>query len=84
MSSTYMTWEDDDNNRQVRFRVDFTTGNSDLEIVDIVPTEVTFSDRRKIGVHTPAGRRILANQINKSGRMETVKSEIAEQQLASV
>jgi hypothetical protein len=79
-----MTWEDDDNNRQVRFRVDFATGNSDLEIVEIVPTEVTFADSRKIGVHTPGGRRFLFNQIGRSGRFETLKTEIAEQQLTSV
>lgn len=84
MSSTCMTWEDDDNNRQVRFRVDFTTEDSNIEIVEIVPTEVTFADSRSIGVHTPKGRQLLVDQISRSGRLETLKTEIAEQQVASV
>ena len=84
MSSTYMTWEDDDNNRQVRFRVDFTAADSNIEIVEIVPTEVTFENNRKIGVHTPKGRKMLTGQINRSGRLETLKTEIAEQQVATV
>ena len=84
MSSTNMTWEDDDNNRQVRFRVDFAAGNSDIEIVEIVTTEVVFEDQRTIGVHTPKGRKMLENQIRKSGRIETLKTEISEQEAAAV
>ena len=84
MSSTYMTWEDDDNNRQVRFRVDFSAADSNIEIVDIVPTEVSFADDRRIKVHTPKGRQILAGQISRSGRLETLKTEIAEKNLATV
>ena len=79
-----MTWEDDDNNRQVRFRVDFTTADSNIEIVEIVPTEVAFADNTTIGVHTDKGRQLLVDQIVRSGRMETLKTEIAEQQVASV
>ena len=63
MNSANMTWEDDDNNRQVRFRVDFT-GNSDIEIVEVVPTEVVFQDNRTIGVHTPMGRKVLSQQLS--------------------
>lgn len=83
MNSTQLTWEDDDNNRQVRFQVQFTTGNSEIEIAEIVPTEVEFTDGRKIGVHTETGRKLLTRQITQSGRLETLKTEIAEQQLTT-
>ena len=80
MNSTEMTWEDDDNNRQIRFRVDYTVGNSEVEIVEVVPTQVMFDNTsNSIGVHTLRGRAILAGQINRSGRIETLKTEIAEQ-----
>ena len=79
-----MTWEDDDNNRQVRFQVNFNTVDSNIEIVDFVPTEIIFNDGRKLGVHTEKGRQLLADQISRSGRLETLKAEIAEQNLTSV
>lgn len=79
MNSTQMTWEDDDNNRQVRFRVDFNVGKSDIEIVDVVPTEVAFEDKT-IGVHTEKGRLMLKSQMAAAGRFETLQSEIVEKE----
>lgn len=78
MGSACMTWEDEENNRQIRFRVDYTIGNSEIEIVDVVPTEVIFEDSRCVGIHTAKGRDMLLKQIQRSGRIETLKSEIAE------
>ena len=83
MNSTEMAWEDDDNNRQVQFQANYTTENKEIEIAEIVPTEVIFTDGRKIGVHTETGRKVLARQITQSGRLETLKTEIAELQLTS-
>lgn len=79
MTSTQLTWEDDDNNRQVRFCVEYNVGKSDIEIVNVVPTEVVFEDRT-VGVHTDKGRAMLKSQIASSGRLETVQSEIIEKE----
>jgi len=80
MNSINMTWEDDDHSRQVRFRVDYTVGNSGVEIEDIVPTEVAFEDKENIRVHTDKGRLMLKNQLASSGRFETLQAEITEKQ----
>lgn len=81
MNSTQMTWEDDDNNRQVRFRVDYNVGTSDIEIVDVVPTEVAFTkNNTTIGVHTDKGRLMLKSQLASSGRFETLQTEIIEKE----
>ena len=79
MSSSYATWEDDDNHRQIRFRMDYAIGNSDIEIVEIVPSQVTFvSTRHSVGVHTCKGRKHLTKKLLDSGRIESLKNEIAE------
>ena len=81
MSSTYATWEDDDNNRQIQFRVDYAIGNSEVEIVEIVPKQVTFVETcHNMGVHTSKGRTLLAQKLLDAGRIETLKTEIAEQE----
>ena len=79
MNSTQLTWEDDDNNRQVRFCVEYNVGESDIEIVNVIPTEVVFEDKT-IGVHTDKGRAMLKSQLASSGRFETVEGEIIEKE----
>ncbi len=79
MSSSYATWEDDENNRQIRFRMDYAIGNSDVEIVEIVPSQVTFVETsHSVGVHTSRGRKHLTQKLLESGRIESLKNEIAE------
>jgi hypothetical protein len=79
MSSSFATWEDEDNNRQIRFRMDYAFGNSDIEIVEIVPCHVTFvATSQSVGVHTSKGRKHLTQKLLESGRIESLKNEIAE------
>jgi hypothetical protein len=77
------TWEDEDNSRLVQFSVDYTTENGSIEIASMTPTKVTFVCResntylRSIGVHTNAGRELLAKQFEQTGRVSDLAAEVA-------
>ena len=83
MGTYNATWEDEDNNRLVLFSVDYTTENGSVEIASMTPTKVSFVCResktctRSIGVHTNAGRDLLAKQFAKSGRISELAAEVA-------
>jgi hypothetical protein len=82
MGTFLATWEDEENNRQVQFSVEFETENSDVEILNVTPTKISFvcpetnTCVRVIGVHTEAGRALLADRFLKSGKISALKNEI--------
>jgi hypothetical protein len=83
MNSCQATWEDEENNRQVELVVNYRLDATRVEINNVTPTRVTFlcptsgSPVRSIGVWTSGGRRVLARQVNASGRLHSLKEDIA-------
>lgn len=75
-------WEDEENNRQVAFQVEYTRRNNAVEIQSLTPKQVTFlcpeSNRplRSIGVWTDKGRELLAEQFRASAQIAQVEKEI--------
>ena len=83
MKSCQATWEDAENNRQVELVVNYQLDATRVEIKNVTPTRVTFlcptsgNPTRSIGVWTNGGRRVLAQQLKASGRIDSLKEEIA-------
>ena len=79
MNSTIAKWEDDENNRQVQYSVDYTIENGSIDIVNVTPRQVDFACETKnsVGVHTAKGKSLLAEKIQASGHLNQVKNEIA-------
>jgi hypothetical protein len=75
-------WEDEENNRQVAFAVEFTRSNDAVEIQSLTPRKVTFlcpesnAPLRSIGVWTEKGRQLLANQFRASDSIAQLEKEI--------
>ncbi len=90
MSNMLATWEDEENNRQIQFTVEYTIANSEVQIDTVTPNKVSFvcpetnTCLRSVGVHTEAGRDLLADRILKSGRMCELTKEIAQRHNVSV
>lgn len=76
-------WNDEVNRRNVQFSVNYSVQNGGLSIDAINATKVCFLDQdgdsvtKSVGVHTTAGRRLLAEQLKSSGQMEDFSAEIA-------
>ena len=83
MGSYAATWEDEDNNRQIQFSVDYSTESGSVEIETITPTKVSFicpetnTCTRSVGVHTTAGQEMLANYFRANGDVQQLADEIA-------
>jgi hypothetical protein len=83
MNSCQATWEDEENNRRVELVVNYRLDATRVEINDVTPTRVTFlcpttgKPLRSIAVWTGGGRRVLARQVKASGRLNSLKEEIA-------
>ncbi len=83
MGTYTATWEDEDNNRQIHFSVDYSTKNGAVEITNITPTKVSFicpdsnTCLRSVRVHTAAGRQLLAEHFRSHGNVERLSEEIA-------
>jgi hypothetical protein len=90
MKTFQATWEDEENNRRVELVVNHRLDAKRVDIGDVTPTRVTFfcpatgSTLRSIGIWTAAGRRVLARQIEKAGRLATIPQEIAERKLVEI
>lgn len=88
MGIANVTWEDEENNRQVEFSIAYAVENKELKIREITPKAVAFlcSQRvqpvRSIGVHTPAGRKMLAHQFKLSRQFAAVTKQISDQSCA--
>ena len=58
MNTMLGQWEDEENNRQVQFSIDYTIEDSSIEIKSVTPNKVSFvcpesnTVVRTIGVHT--------------------------------
>jgi hypothetical protein len=83
MNSCQATWEDEENNRRVELVVNYRLDATRVEINDVTPTRVSFvcptsgNVTRSIGVWTNGGRRVLGRQLKASGRINSLKEEIA-------
>jgi hypothetical protein len=72
MGIANVTWEDEENNRHVELSIAYEIENQAITIREITPKSVSFlcEQRRRpvesIGVHTPAGRRLLSEQFQQS------------------
>ena len=90
MGSYAATWEDEDNNRQIQFSVEYSTETGSVEIETITPTKVSFicpetnTCTRSVGVHTEAGREMLANHFRANGDLQQLADEIAKRTQESV
>ena len=90
MNSCQATWEDTENNRHVELVVNYRLDATRVEINDVTPTRVTFlcptsgKPTRSIGVWTNGGRRVLGRQIKQSGRLSSLKQEIAEGRVVEI
>lgn len=83
MHTIETNWEDEENNRQVSFAVQFTRKENAVEIQSITPKQVTFlcpqsnAPLRSIGVWTEKGRQLLAEQFQASGTFADVEATLA-------
>jgi len=83
MNNCQATWEDAENNRRVELVVNYQLDATRVEINNVTPTRVTFlcptsgKPTRSIGVWTGGGRRVLSRQLKASGRLSSIKEEIA-------
>ncbi len=88
MGIANVTWEDEENNRQIEFSIAYAVENQELKIREITPKAVAFlcSQRvhsvRSIGVHTSAGRQMLAHQFRQSGQFAALAQQISDQSCA--
>ena len=81
MNSMIAKWEDEENNRQVQFSVDYSIESDNIEIVNVTPRQVDFTNNKSsIGVHTTKGKMHLAEKIQASGHLDLVKTQIAEKE----
>ena len=90
MKTCQTNWEDAENNRRVELVVNYQLEATRVELNDVTPTRVTFlcptsgNPTRSIGVWTNGGRRVLGRQIKASGRLNTLKDEIAAGQVVEI
>ncbi len=82
MHTIEANWEDEENNRQVAFSVEFARKDDAIEIRALTPKQVTFlcpkssEPVRTIGVWTDKGRELLTSQLHKSGQMTGLEKQI--------
>ncbi len=83
MNSVIAQWEDEENNRQVQFSVEYAIENSVVNVSSVTPNKISFicpdtnSCVRSIGVHTEKGRQMMTDQINGAGQVDALISELA-------
>lgn len=83
MGTFLATWEDEENNRNVQFSVNYRTENSNVEIVNVTPVKISFTCPetntcvRSVGIHTESGRRHLAQRFLNSDKVVELKQQIA-------
>ena len=79
MNSTIAKWEDDENNRQIQYSVDYSIENGTVEVAKVTPRQVDFTceNKNSVGVHTAKGKAMLAEKIIASGHLNIVKNDIA-------
>jgi hypothetical protein len=82
MQTIETQWEDEENNRQVAFAVEYIRKNDAIEIQSLTPKQVTFlcpqsnAPLRSIGVWTEKGQQLLAKQFRASEQIAELEKEI--------
>ena len=82
MHTIEANWEDEENNRQVAFSVEFARKDNAIEIRALTPKQVTFlcpsssNPLRTIGVWTEKGRQLLTSQLHQSGQLAKLENQI--------
>jgi len=82
MQTIEANWEDEENNRQVAFAVEYAHKDGSVEIRAITPKQVTFlcpksnDPLRTIGVWTDTGRDLLTSQLHCSGHIAKLEDQI--------
>lgn len=85
MGTVQMTWEDEENNRQVRLTAEYSVASDSLTIRSITPTQVSFlcptsgDALRTVRVWTDKGRELLARAFRGSDQFDALLTELAEQ-----
>ena len=80
------TWEDEENNRQIRFAVDYRMKDGDPMIDQATPTKVSFvcpesnTVLRSIGIWTDTARRILSDRFRQSQAFGQLITELKRRQ----
>jgi len=88
MNSYQTSWEDEENNRVVDFRVDYELIDEMVRIDSITPLQVAFlcpettELNRQVGVHTEKGRAVLVRQFLACGQMSTLEDALSVQAIA--
>jgi hypothetical protein len=83
MGTFLATWEDEENNRNVQFSVNYRAENDQVEILNVTPVKISFTCPetntcvRTLGVHTEAGRRHLSQRFLQAGKVDELKQQIA-------
>ena len=85
MNTTITNWEDDENNRDIEFSVEYSVENDRIQIRSFTPQRVSFrcpqsgEVLRQIGVHTQTGRNLLTRQLqSQPNQVEQLTTVIAE------
>ena len=77
-------WEDEENQRQIQFSIDYSIESSTVVLDRVTPVKVTFTCPesntvlRSVAVHTAKGASMLRNQLAQSGKLEELAFEIGE------
>ena len=89
MKSFNTTWEDEDNNRQIHFSVQYELENETVEIKNVTPEKVsiicptTKTCEKTIRVCTDKGRILLSSKLF-GQRLHQLKDHIAKKETANI
>ena len=82
MGVYFASWEDEENNRKIAMSVGYKVEADTVVIESVTPKSVAFhcptsgNLLRKIGVHTEAGRKLLARQYSNHVGLDRLAAEI--------
>lgn len=83
MNSYQASWEDEENNRQILFHVEYVVAEPSVRITSITPVQVsifcpqTKHATRTLGVHTERARAMLVRQFLERGQLAILEQELS-------
>lgn len=89
MNFCQVSWEDEDKNRKVLFRVEYTTANGAVDVSAVTPESVTFlcpetqKPLRSIRLWGEKARTMLVRQFRESGRMDAIIQGLSDREFAA-
>lgn len=89
MNFCQVSWEDEEKNRKVLFRVEYTTAGSTVDIAAITPESVTFlcsetqQPLRTIRLWTEKARAMLVRQYKESGKFAELIQGLGDREFAA-